>query len=171
MNKFKLTAAAALFFSIFSLLVVSCEKPLDRDENVFTKTDIPMTASQVVPANSSGATGTLDVIYVRGEHMLSYTIKWSGLSGPPANITTPAQLAGPAIGVYGPADPGFMSPVAPIQSITSGFTAATSGTYKGSLYVDNVYVKELDLLNNKYYIMIKTAAYPAGQIRAQVDFR
>ena len=150
---------------------MSCEKPLDIDENVFTKYGIPMTGSQVVPANSSTATGTLDVIYVRGEHTLSYTITWSGLSGPPANITTPAQLAGPAIGVYGPADPGFVAPVAPIQSISSGFTAATSGTYKGSLLIDDVYVKEADLLNNKFYIVIKTAAFPAGQLRGQVDFR
>jgi len=171
MNKFKLTAFSALSISILSLLVVSCEKPLDIDENVFTKTGIPMTGSQVVPANASAATGTLDIIYVRGEHTLSYTINWSGLSGPPANITTPAQVAGPAIGVYGPASPGFMSPVAPLQSITTGFTAATSGTYKGSLLIDNVYVKEVDLLNNKFYIMIKTAAFPAGQLRGQVDFR
>jgi hypothetical protein len=171
MNKFKLTAFAAFIISILSLVVVSCEKPLDIDENVFTKYGIPMNGSQVVPANSSTATGTLDVLYVRGEHTLSYTINWSGLSGPPANITTPPQLAGPAIGVYGPADPFFMSPVAPLQTVTSGFTAATSGTYKGSLFVDNVLVKEVDLLNNKFYIMIKTAAYPAGQLRAQVDFR
>jgi hypothetical protein len=171
MNKFKLTAFSAITICILSLVVVSCEKPLDIDENVFTKTGIPMNGSQVVPANASAATGTLDIVYVRGEHSLSYTITWTGLSGPPANITTPAALAGPAIGVYGPADPGFMSPVAPIQSITSGFTAATSGTYKGSLLIDNVYVREVDLLNNKFYIMIKTAAFPAGQLRGQVDFR
>jgi len=171
MNKFKLTAFSAIIVSILSLVVVSCEKPFDRDENVFTKYGIPMTASQVVPANGSAATGTLDVVYVRGEHTLSYTINWTGLSGPPANVTTPAALAGPAIGLYGPADPGFMSPVAPLQAITTGFTAATTGTYKGSVLVDNVVVKEVDLLNNKFYIMIKTAANPAGQLRGQVDFR
>ena len=171
MNKFKLTAIAAFSISIFCLLVVSCEKPLDIDRNVFTKTGLPMTGSQVVPANTSAATGTLDVIYVRGEHTLSYTITWSGLSGPPVNITTPPQVAGPAIGLYGPADPGFMSPVAPLQAITTGFPAATSGTYKGSVLVDNVYIREVDLLNNKFYIMIRTAAFPAGQLRGQVDFR
>ena len=160
MNKFKLTAAAAIFVSIFSLLVVSCEKPFDRDENVFTKSEIPMTANQMVPANASGATGTLDVLYVRGEHTLSYTIKYSGLSGAPTGVF-----------VYGPADAGFVSPVAPLQSITSGLPTTTSGTYKNSLYVDNVVVKETDLLNNKFYIVVRTAAYPAGQIRAQVDFR
>lgn len=160
MNKFKLTAAAAISVSILSLLVVSCEKPFERDENVFTKYGIPMTAAQMVPANGSGATGTLDVIYVRGEHTLSYTINYSGLSGAVTGVF-----------VYGPADPGFVSPAAPLQSITSGLPTATTGTYKNSLYVDNVVVKETDLLNNKFYIVVRTAAYPAGQIRAQVDFR
>src|SRR5512138_314501 len=134
MNKFKLTAASAIIVSALALLVVSCEKPFDRDENVFTKYGIPMTGSQVVPANASTATGTLDVVYVRGEHTLTYTISWTGLSGPPANISTPAALAGPAIGIYGPAGAGFMSPFAPIQTVTSGFQAAATGTYKGSLY-------------------------------------
>src|SRR4029079_2113933 len=108
MNKFKLTALSATIISVFSLVVVSCEKPLDRDENVFTKKGIPMTPAQVVPANNSSATGTLDVLYVRGEHTLSYTINYSGLSGPVTGVF-----------VYGPADPGYASPAAPLQSITS----------------------------------------------------
>src|SRR5207248_8733536 len=98
----------------------------------------------------------------RGEHTLSYTLTWSGLSGPPFNVNT---TTAPAIAVFGPADPGFLSPSAPLQVVTTGFTAATSGTYKGTLYVDNVVVKETDLLNNKFYITIRTAAFPAGQLR------
>ena len=119
-----------------------------------------MTPAQVVPANNSSATGTLDVLYVRGEHTLSYTINYSGLSGPVTGVF-----------VYGPADPGYASPAAPLQSITSGLPTATTGTYKNSLFIDDVYIKEVDLLNNKFYIVVRTAAYPAGQIRAQVDFR
>jgi hypothetical protein len=167
MTSFKLTAGSAILICILSLVFISCEKPLDIDENVYTKTGIPMTGSQVVPPNTSSATGTMDIIYVRGEHTLSYTLSWTGLSGAPANITN----VGPAIGVYGPADAGYLSPAAALQSITSGFPTGTSATYKGSLYVDNVYIKESDLLNNKYYITIRTAAYPAGQLRGQVDFR
>lgn len=168
MNKFKLTAIFAFSISILSLLVVSCEKPFDRDDNIYTKTGLPMSGAQVVPANASAATGTLDVIYVRGEHSLSYTINWSGLSGAPFNVN---MTTAPAIGVYGPADPGFISPNAPLQAITTGFTAAANGSYKGSLLIDDVYIKEADLLNNKFYIVIRTAAFPAGQLRGQIDFR
>jgi hypothetical protein len=167
MTPFKLTAGSAILVCILSLIIISCEKPLEIDENVYTKTGIPMTGSQVVPPNSSAATGTMDIIFTRGEHTLSYTLNWTGLSGAPTSITN----VGPAIGVYGPADAGYLSPVAPIQSITSGFPTGITATYKGSLYVDNVYVKESDVLNNKLYIVIRTAAYPAGQLRGQVDFR
>jgi CHRD domain-containing protein len=167
MTKFKLTAGSAILVFIFSLILISCEKPLNIDENVYTKTGIPMTGTQVVPPNTSAATGTMDIIYVRGEHTLTYTLNWTGLSGAPTTIAN----VGPAIGVYGPADAGYLSPAAPLQSITSGFSSATTATYKGSLFVDNVYIKESDLLNNKFYITIRTAAYPAGQLRGQVDFR
>jgi hypothetical protein len=167
MIKLKLTAGSAIILSLLSLLIISCEKPLDIDENVFTKYGIPMAGTQVVPPNTSSATGTMDVIYVRGEHTLTYTLNWSGLSGPPTTIAN----VGPAIGVYGPADAGYLSPVAPLQTITTGFPANATGSYKGSLYVDNVYIKEADILNNKIYITIRTAAYPAGQLRGQVDFR
>jgi hypothetical protein len=183
MIKFKLTAGSAIILSLLSLLIISCEKPLDIDENVFTKYGIPMTGTQVVPANTSSATGAMDVIYVRGEHTLTYTINWSGLSGPPAGGAASPAFPGvtfPAIGVYGIADPGYMAvPYAPLtaypngvlQTVNSGFPAAISGTYKGSLYIDNVAIKEADLLNNKFYIQIRTAAFPNGQLRGQVDFR
>ncbi|MEK7224254.1 MAG: CHRD domain-containing protein [Bacteroidota bacterium] len=32
-------------------------------------------------------------------------------------------------------------------------------------------IKELDLLNGNYYINIHTAAYPGGEIRAQIEFQ
>lgn len=142
-----------------------------------------MTGSQVVPPNSSTATGTLDVLYVRGSHTLNYTVTWTGLSGAPATGTGSGQFAGntfPAIGIYGLADPGFMAfPYAGLsnftngvaQSITSGFPAAASGTYSGSLYVDDVLIKDSDLLNGKFYLMIRTAGFPNGQLRAQIYFR
>lgn len=176
MTKLKL-AAIVLFIAFFS----ACEKSNDKDENLFTKTGIPMNGSQVVPANASAATGTLNISYNRGTHILDYTITWSGLSGAPAGGTTSFPgVSFPAIGVYGLADATYMAnpypglsnfPAGVASAVTSGFQAAATGTYTGSIYVDGVVVKEADILNNKFYIQIRTAAFPNGQIRGQVDFR
>ena len=188
MNKLKLTAFYLSIILLLSLAIVSCEKPRKIDPNIFTKTGIPMNGAQVVPANSSTATGSLDISYIRGDHLLSYKISWTGLSGPPAAGAASASFPGvtfPAIGVYGVADFGYMAfPFPPqqpaglstfangvAQTITSGFPAAAIGSYSGSLFIDGVLLKESDLLNGKYYIQIRTAAFPNGQIRGQIDFR
>ena len=181
MNKLKLTAGYALIIGIFSTLLISCEKPVKRDADIVKKSDIPMNGSQVVPPNGSTAKGTIAITYNRGTRVLDYKITYEGLSGPPAggNSSFPG-VAFPAIGIYGTADPTYMAipypplavyPGGVIQSVTSGFTNATSGSYSGSLFVDNVAVKETDLLNNKFYIQVRTAAFPNGQIRGQIDFR
>jgi hypothetical protein len=187
MNKLKLTAFFAAVLLITSLAITSCEKPLEIDHNVYSNKGIPMNGAQVVPANSSTATGTLDVVYVKGEHTLTYKITWTGLSGPPAAGAASASFPGvtfPAIGVYGVADFGYMAfPFPPqqptglsnfangvAQTVSSGFTAAAAGSYSGSLFVDNIAIKETDLLNGKYYIQVRTAAFPNGQIRGQVYF-
>jgi hypothetical protein len=167
MIKLKLTAFFAFIIAASSLFSSCHEDDVYPHQNIFTKTGIPMTGSQNVPANASTATGTIDVTYDRREKTLSYTIKWSGLSGAPTNIS-----------IYGLADAGYIAPPAPLgpftggvaQSVT-GFSTATSGTLTGSLYVDGVVIRETDLLNGKYYIVIKTSAFPAGQIRGQIDFR
>ena len=178
MNKLKLTAFFFISIIVSAVLFSAC-----KTDNVFkrdlfvSKYFIPMNGSQNVPANSSTATGTIDVVYARDTRLLTYTINWSGLSGPPFNVNT---TTAPAIGIYGTADAGFMAvPVAPfatylngiVQAITTGFASAASGSYTGQLFVDGVNVKEADLLNNKFYVMIRTSAFPAGQIRGQIDFR
>jgi hypothetical protein len=187
MNKLKLTAFFASVLFILSLVTTSCEKPLKIDENVFTNKGIPMNGSQVVPPNASTATGTLDVKYVRADHLLTYTVTWTGLSGPPAagaGSGAFASITFPAIGVYGIADFGYMAfpyppqqptglsnyPNGAAQTVSSGFTAAVSGSYTGTLFIDNTAIKESDLLNGKFYLQIRTAAFPNGQIRGQIYF-
>jgi hypothetical protein len=170
------TALPIILLLGFSVFLNSCNK---RDNNLLrdifhSNKGIPMTGSQNVPPNSSSATGTLDVSYRKDLKTLTWTITWTGLSGPPAN--TPA---GPAIGLYGLAEPGYMAfPAPPLanflngtaQGITSGFPAASSGTYSNSIVADGAVVREQDILNGKFYVMIRTAAYPFGQIRGQVYF-
>jgi hypothetical protein len=183
MNKLKLTAYSSFILIAFLTILSSCHRnKTTLDHDLFHRNHgIPMNGSQNVPPNSSAATGTLDVEYRKDTKTLNYTITWTGLSGPPAGGAS-ATLPGvtyPAIGLYGLADPGYRAfpyatlanfPNGVAQSITSGFAAATSGSYSGSVLVDGVVIKESDVLNGKFYIAIRTAAFPDGQIRGQVYF-
>ena len=47
-----------------------------------------------------------------------------------------------------------------------GFSATTSGSFSGSAIVDQS--EEEDLLENKFYVNIHTAAHPGGEIRGQL---
>lgn len=166
MKLFKLTVLASLCFVLFTGLL-SCEKEGEKDKvNVYTKSDIPMTGAQVAPVPStSSATGKLSVYYDKRLKVLSYTISWTGLSGNPTGI-----------GIFGPAPVGYaaLTPaggLAPaIQTIAvTGLT--TSGTYSGSVFIDGFAFQEQSLLNYLYYVRITTAAFPTGELRAQVKFQ
>jgi hypothetical protein len=160
--KFMRLTAFAAFFVVALLAISSCEKEADsKRDSVYQKNGIILSGAQVVPASTTSATGTMDVSYDKGSKTLLYKVTWSQLTGNPTGF-----------GVYGLAPAGYaVSPTAPIQTIsTTGLTA--SGTYTaGSLLADGVYVKEQDILNGLYYVMIRTAANPNGELRAQVRFQ
>ena len=146
----------------FALLVgiSSCEKNAEKKKTTdYQKNDIPMTGAKVVPTSASPALGNLNVFYTKETRLLNYSFSWSGLSGNPTGVA-----------IYGPVPEGFaINPGTPIQTIsTSGLT--TTGSKSGNLLADGVVIKELDVLNGMYYVQIRTAAYPAGEIRAQVKF-
>ncbi|MGB3006460.1 MAG: CHRD domain-containing protein [Chitinophagaceae bacterium] len=160
MKLIKLTALPLLLASLF--LISSCEPDAELKKTTdYQKNDIPMTGAKVIPISSSAATGKLNVFYTKETRILSYTFSWTGLTGAPSV----------GIGVYGLAPEGYaVSPTAPLQVIsTTGKTA--TGTISGTLLADGSAVKEWDLLNGMYYIMLRTAAFPAGEIRAQISFQ
>lgn len=165
MKLLKLTALASLCFALFTG-ISSCEKDSEKDRvNVYTKTDIPMTGAQSVPASASTGTGTLTVYYDKRVKVLNYTIKWTNLSGAPTSI-----------GIHGPAPVGYAAltsagALAPaIQSITlTG--AQASGSYSGNFNVDESKFKQQTLLNYLYYVRVNTATYPTGEIRSQIKFQ
>lgn len=102
-----------------------------------------------VPANTSSATGTADLDYDPTSKKLSWTVTYSGLSGP----ATAAHF-------HGPAEAGKNAGVAvPIPN-------AASSPVKGEATLTDA--QAADLLGGKYYINIHTAANPAGEIRGQV---
>ena len=158
----KFIKTTALLTLLVSFIMMSCEKEAEvKKTKVFSKNGIILSGAQVVPASTTSATGTMNVIYDKRTSTLNYTVTWSGLTGNPTGI-----------GIYGLAPKGYaVLPTAPTQVIsTTGLTA--SGSLSGSLLFDGVYLKEEDLLNGMYYFMIRTAANGgAGELRAQIVFQ
>ncbi|MBN8687780.1 MAG: CHRD domain-containing protein [Chitinophagales bacterium] len=164
----KLTKLTALPFLLFAAFVItSCESDAELNRvSVYSKTGIALTGAQEAPASTSTALGTMDVFYTRASKVLTYTINWSGLSG-----------AVTGFGIHGLAPAGYASPNLVQTFSTSAIVRCatvsntTCGSYKGTLLVDEVVVKEVDLTNGMYYVNIRTAAFPAGEIRAQIRFQ
>ncbi|MFB6420160.1 MULTISPECIES: CHRD domain-containing protein [Bradyrhizobium] len=102
-----------------------------------------------VPATTTSATGTADLDYDAASKKLSWTVTYSGLSGP----ATAAHF-------HGPAEAGKNAGVAvPIPN-------AASSPVKGEATLTDA--QAADLLGGKLYINIHTAANPGGEIRGQV---
>lgn len=145
-----------LTLGLFLFILVSCKR--ETSTLPLSKKFIPMDSYQLVPAKALAAGGNMDMTYNQATRTLTYTVRWNTLSGVPVRI-----------GIYGPASRGFVTASA-IQVITSGFTLATQGAYSNTLFVDNVTVKETDLLKGEFYVMVHTAANVTGEIRGQIEF-
>ena len=167
MTRLKLTVIFS--FVLAGFLLVSCEE--DKDDRIeVSNFNITMTGAKVVPANASTASGTVQATYNRKTHVLNYKLTWAGLAGTVA-----------AIHIHGLAEAGFValpSPLGPhpngiVQTVPAGFQTTASGSYSGSLFVDNVVIKEADLLAGKYFIDIHSSVAPystTGEIRGQLTF-
>lgn len=105
-------------------------------------------AQEVPPATTQG-TGTAAITFDTANKRLSWTINYSGLSGPAtaAHFHGPAE-AGKNAGVAVPIPNQAKSPVAGSATLTDAQAA--------------------DLQGGKYYVNIHTAANPGGEIRGQV---
>lgn len=166
MKLIKLTAPSLLFFG-FVLSFSSCER--DAEQKIvtdFAKSGIILNGANEIPVNPSTALGTMDVYYTRETRILSYTVNWSGLTGP---VTV--------MHIHGLAPSGFAAGV--VQNIitpsngifTPGAAYGPTSKVSGTLLVDGVLVKEENLLNGLYYMNIHSATYPGGEIRAQIRFQ
>jgi hypothetical protein len=114
------------------------------------KYKVTLDGKSEVPANTSAGAGTADVDYDAATKKLTWTLTYSGLSGP----ATAAHF-------HGPAEAGKNAGVkVPIAN-------ATSSPAEGSATLTDEQVA--DLLAGKYYINVHTAANPGGEIRGQVS--
>jgi hypothetical protein len=166
MKLIKLTVIP-LFFGLF-ISFTSCEKNTEKKiQTDFSKSGIVMSPANEpnLPVPSSGL-GTMDVAYSRETRVLTYSVSWSGLTGPVI-----------AMHIHGQAPAGFNASV--FQNIitssngivTPGAAYGASGKISASLFIDGVTIKEADLLNGFYYMNIHTAANSGGEIRGQIRFQ
>ncbi|HEY4068489.1 MAG TPA: CHRD domain-containing protein [Burkholderiaceae bacterium] len=102
-----------------------------------------------VPPNTGVGMGTMAATFDTATNQLSWTLTYSGLTGP----ATAAHFHGPAAaganaGVVLP----FANPVSPIEGKAT-LTPAQAA----------------DLMGGKWYTNVHTAAHPGGEIRGQVQ--
>lgn len=104
--------------------------------------------SEVPPVSNNGS-GTVEAILNKQTNVLSWTVTYSGLSGPAtgAHFHGPA-LAGQNAGVVVPMAGSLASPISGAATLTAAQAA--------------------DLQAGKWYVNLHTAANPNGEIRGQV---
>ncbi|MFM7645204.1 MAG: CHRD domain-containing protein [Sphingomonadales bacterium] len=163
----KLLKPAAYFWmiAVVSLTLTSCDRDADlyvRKE--YQKNDVLLTGALNFPPTASPALGKMNIHYNTTTKLLTYSISWSGLTG---------AVTGAAI--HGLAPTGF--PANPVQNflttaiIRCATVSTTScGSISGRLFADGIVVTEENILNGVYYVSIRTAANPFGEIRAQIKF-
>jgi hypothetical protein len=151
----KLFSAATLFALLTSsaLLLTSCEKEDNVNNDVTYTLSGNASGSQEVPAVSTTASGTLSGKYNATSNLFEYDIDFTGLSG----TVSVAHMHGPALaGVSAP-------PVVDLSITTNGI----NGELKGSATLHDS--MEAHLLSGKLYYNIHTVANPNGEIRGQVQ--
>ena len=102
-----------------------------------------------VPPNATAGTGTADINFDPATRKLSWTLTYSGLTGPAM-----------AAHFHGPADAGKNAGVA-VAIPNAGKSPA-----EGSATLTEAQAKDLEA--GKYYVNVHTAANPGGEIRGQV---
>ena len=109
----------------------------------------PLSGANEVPAVTTQGKGTAVVTYDTTGKKLTWTVTYSGLSGPAtaAHFHGPAE-AGKNAGVAVPIPNQAKSPVSGSATLTDAQAA--------------------DLLAGRYYVNFHTAANPGGEIRGQV---
>lgn len=156
MKWMKLTVFPVFLFTTF--LIAGCEEDEITDNAFYLGIALPMSGAQETPPVNTSATGTIDAAYDIYSKVLTYTIKWSGLSGVPL-----------AAHIHGPATAGYAAlPVQPLWTSPNPSRFPATGTYSGSLLVDGIVIKQENLLAGAYYVNLHTASNTGGEIRGQI---
>lgn len=136
----KLVVAGALAISTFGML------PMLAQAADATAT---LSAASEVPPNASTATGTLEASVNKDSNLLTWTVTYSGLTGPATGgHFHGAAMAGSNAGVVLPFSGSLASPIKGSATLTAAQMA--------------------DLMAGRWYANLHTAANPGGEIRGQV---
>lgn len=139
--------AYSVCFTAFTAFVTGCSKDnAIPAANTVSFKDVSVSSAQEIPANSSTATGVLNVDYDKNTKSLKYTITYSGLT------PTAMHFHKGAVGVAGGVE----------KEIVGPYSSGMTGTITLSA------AQETDLLANNWYLNIHTTANSAGEIRGQV---
>ena len=138
MNKLLMLAIASIFSTAFASAVLAEKAAFTADLKG---------VSQVPPIDSAG-TGKADVTYDDASKMLTWTITYSGLSGP----VTAAHFHGPA---KEGENAGPMVTIKQLDNPMKGSATLTEDQFKA-------------LTGGKMYFNVHTAKYPDGEIRGQL---
>ena len=111
-----------------------------------------LTGAQEVPAVTTGGSGTVDTTFDKATNVLTWTVTYSGLSGP----VTAGHFHGPAM-------PGANAGVA------VPFTGDMASPIRGKATLTAA--QAADLTAGRYYANLHTAKNPGGEIRGQVTGR
>ena len=137
---------SVLLFSMLSL--AACNMPSSNT----TKATATLSASSEVPATKSAGAGEANVAVDTKNDKLSWTIKYSGLTG----AVTGAHFHGPAA-------------VGANASVAIPISGNMTSPMKGEATITNE--QKTQLLEGKWYVNLHTAANPDGEIRGQVMFK
>ena len=108
-----------------------------------------LTGAQEVPAVATGGSGTVETTFDKSTNVLTWSVAYSGLSGP----VTAGHVHGPAAAG---ANAGVLIP----------FTGDLSSPIKGKATLTAAQVA--DLTAGRYYVNLHTAKNPGGEIRGQL---
>jgi hypothetical protein len=135
------------FIALLLFSLVGCN--LGKTPKDQTSLAAKLTATSEVPASNSNGQGTLKGEVNSKTSLLTWTINYSGLSGP----VTGAHFHGPAL-------EGKNADVAvPI-------TGSLASPINGTATLSTTQLKEL--MEGKWYVNLHTAANPNGEIRGQI---
>ena len=107
-----------------------------------------LSGAQEVPANMEKGTGTVDATLDTATKAFTYTVTYSGLSGPPTAAhfhgpALPGANAGPTIVLAMPASP-----------------------IKGTATLTDAQIADLEA--GKWYVNVHSMAHPGGELRGQL---